>query len=246
MNKSECELFLEKLLDTEDPDRAAALLNDPHASGCSDCLEQVKQFAQLLKTVSGVPLVAPPVSIRQHFYQALHQEMGVAKPPATIRRISFGWVAAACLLLVAGAATVYQFMGRNVSRVETGTSARVAIEPVLPVISVAERVNGISTATEEQPEDPKLVATLLNILERDKNPHVRMAAFYGLTKYKAMNEVHNRLVSVLQSEQDPMMQVLLINFLTETKEPRALDAVRAIITNKKTRKEVKTLALSKI
>lgn len=243
MNKNECELFLEKLLDAEEPDQAARLLNDPHALHCVDCLEQAKQHVQLLKKMAHVPFVAPPASIQQHFYHALHQEMGTAKPPVIVRRISFGWVAAACLLLIAGATATYVFMNRNVPQVYTTTPVDVDTPPV---ISVSARVNGISMAADEQSEDPKLVATLLNILERDKNPHVRMAAFYGLAKYKAMQEVHNRLVSVLQVEQDPMMQVLLINLLTETREPRALDAIREIITNQKTRKEVKTLALSKM
>jgi hypothetical protein len=244
MNKSECELFLQKLLDAEQPDEAAALLNDLHVSGCGDCLEQARQHVQLLKTMDRAVFVVPPVSVRQHFYHALHQEMGTAKSPVIVRKISFGWIAAACLLLIAGAGGMYTFMNKNVPQVYT--TPPVIIEPQARVISVSERVNGISLAAEEQPEDPKLVATLLNILERDKNPHVRMAAFYGLAKYKAMPEVRNRFISVLESEQDPMMQVLLINILTEIREPRGLDAVRSVITNKKTRKEVKTLALSKI
>jgi hypothetical protein len=244
MNKNECELFLEKLLDAEAPDQAAALLGDPHASRCSGCYEQAKQNFQLLKTIDEVSFVAPPVSIQQHFYQALHQEMDIVKQAVPVRRMSFKWIAAACLLLVAGAATVYELSKRKVPQVIV--SAPVVADPSSSGVSVPARVNGISMATDGRAEDPKLVATLVNILERDKNPHVRMAAFYGLTKYKGVPEVHNRLVTILQSEQDPMMQVLLINFLTETKEPHALDAVRSVIINKKTRKEVKALALSKI
>jgi hypothetical protein len=244
MNKHACELFLEKLMDAEELGQAKVLLKDPHASHCSECFEQATQTVRLWEAMGKAPVVAPPSSVRQHFYHTLHQEMRGGKPVAVVRKFSFRWMAAASVLLIAGTIACYLLINKKQPEL---SATPTTTEPVNDaVVSVSQRVNGISTAADEQPGDPKLVKTLLNILERDKNPHVRMAAFYGLAKYKAVPEVHSRLVAVLESEQDPMMQVLLINLLTETREPRALDAVRAVITNQKTRKEVKTLALSKI
>ena len=69
-----------------------------------------------------------------------------------------------------------------------------------------------------------------------------MAAAYALSKFADRRAVSDSLVKSLSLQNDPILQVTLINILVERKEKSALRPIQEIIANKKTLKEVRAVA----
>jgi hypothetical protein len=69
-----------------------------------------------------------------------------------------------------------------------------------------------------------------------------MAAAYALAKFSDQRQVCDSLVKSLSLQDDPILQVTLINILVERKEKSALKPIQQIINSDKTLHEVKVVA----
>ena len=90
--------------------------------------------------------------------------------------------------------------------------------------------------------DDKVIDVLIKTLNTDKNVNVRMAAAYALSKFADQRAVCDSLVKSLSNQNDPILQVTLINILAERKVKSALRPIQEIIANKSTLKEVRAVA----
>ena len=108
--------------------------------------------------------------------------------------------------------------------------------------SASQRIKAVSYAEEMTNPDQQVIDVLMNTLNHDKNPNVRLAALYSLERFADRRSVRDSLVSSLATQTEPIIQVVLINLLAEKRETRAIAPIRNIITNKKTLKEVKDAA----
>jgi hypothetical protein len=69
-----------------------------------------------------------------------------------------------------------------------------------------------------------------------------MSAAYALSNFAGVKSVSDSLVNSLSHQTDPVLQVTLINILAERKEKNALPAIRKIISDEQTLKEVRAVA----
>ena len=108
--------------------------------------------------------------------------------------------------------------------------------------SASARIKAVSYVDEMANPDGKVINTLVNTLNTDKNVNVRLAALYSLAKFTDNRMVRDSLVNALGKQTEPVVQVVLINFLTEKKEKKAIAPIRGILTDKNTLREVKEVA----
>lgn len=108
--------------------------------------------------------------------------------------------------------------------------------------SASERIKAVSYADQMSSPDQNVIDALFNSLNNDKNVNVRLAALYSLSRFADRHFVRDSLVSSLRIQSEPIIQVVLINLLTEKREKNAIGPIRDIMTNKKTLKEVKDAA----
>jgi hypothetical protein len=108
--------------------------------------------------------------------------------------------------------------------------------------SASQRLMAVSYVEGMANPDQKVISVLLNTLNRDKSVNVRLAALYSLERFADNTWVRDSLVNSLSIQTDPIVQVVLINLLTEKRERRAIVPIQKIITNKSTIKEVKDAA----
>jgi hypothetical protein len=108
--------------------------------------------------------------------------------------------------------------------------------------SASQRIKAVSYAEDMASPDQQVIDALFNSLNNDKNVNVRLAALYSLTRFADRHSVRDSLVSSLSRQNEPIIQVVLINLLTEKREKKAIEPMKEIMTNKKSLKEVKDAA----
>jgi patatin-like phospholipase/acyl hydrolase len=108
--------------------------------------------------------------------------------------------------------------------------------------SSSDRIQAVSYVADLDTPDDNVIEVLVKTLNHDKNVNVRMAAAYALSKFAGQRAVCDSLVRSLETQNDPIVQVTLINILMERKEKGALIPIQKIIANKSTLKEVRAVA----
>jgi hypothetical protein len=178
-------------------------------------------------------------------------------PRPTGKLLSLLWnpatrqMAAACFLLVAGIA-IGREIGTNRDGVSPGQISVLQDEvkdmkqtlmfSLLKEESASERIRGVNYAEEMPHPNQQVIGALISTLNHDKNVNVRLASLYSLSKFSDNATVRDSLVSSLNRQTEPIIQIVMINILTENKEVKAIKPIQDILTNHNTLPEVKNIA----
>lgn len=240
-----CEEAIAALIDAKENDYPAPASATEHLAKCEDCNKSIQEIEQLFSMIETEPSLTPPASIRLSFEKALTEEMNASKPVHPVKKTSIRFLAAACVILMVGVGIGMLIMNKKQDDIiHPAVATNVPARELAP--SPSEKIDMINTSIKTSGDEDSLLSTLTGIVLNDKNPNVRMAALYALSKYTADEQVHHSLVAALKKESEPVIQVLLINMLTENKNNGAADEIRNLIGNKNTRKEVKMVAEQKL
>jgi hypothetical protein len=110
--------------------------------------------------------------------------------------------------------------------------------------SAIGRLQGVSWSHQlERPSD-QVLSTLLDTLRHDPNFNVRLASIDALRAFAAEEGVRTGLVDALGSKgtTSPMVQIALIDALTDLRERRSVDALRALAEDQKQNEAVRQRA----
>ncbi|MDP4223620.1 MAG: HEAT repeat domain-containing protein [Bacteroidota bacterium] len=252
-------LMIEYLDNKLDKDQISAI--EKHLETCESCLDSLKETQQLLQLMSRDTAAQPDESLRINFYHMLHSEIRKEKENrgSMAGIITVRWyekniyrIAAGIALLIAGT-----FLGmllyhgifnsgqtKELSqlRSEVITLKKTAMFTMLKDESSSNRIQAVDYANGISSPDKNIIDALVKTLNNDKNVNVRMAAAYALAKFGNEQSVRDSLVVSLSLQNDPILQVTLINILVELREKGALKPIEQIISNDKTMKEVKSVA----
>jgi hypothetical protein len=108
--------------------------------------------------------------------------------------------------------------------------------------SASQRLRAVSYTEGISNPDQTIINALAMTLNHDKNANVRLAALYALARYSDNAAVRDSLVRSLNIQTEPIVQIVLINLLTEMKETKAIKPLRDIISNEKNLKDVRSMA----
>jgi hypothetical protein len=108
--------------------------------------------------------------------------------------------------------------------------------------SATERIKAVSYADDIKDPDSRIINALLTTMNEDKNVNVRLAALTSVAKYADTRSVSDSLIASLKRQTEPIMQIALINILTEKKEIKAVGPIRDILMDKNTLQPVKDIA----
>jgi anti-sigma factor RsiW len=87
--------------------------------------------------------------------------------------------------------------------------------------SASERLQGVSWSGNQAHLDPQVQAVLLRTLRYDNSVDVRLAALDALSRHAGQPLIRQGVVDALQEQQSPLVQVALIDQLTEWRDPDA-------------------------
>jgi hypothetical protein len=112
--------------------------------------------------------------------------------------------------------------------------------------SPASRINAVSGAVALKNTGNDVVDALVTTLNNDPSANVRLAALDGLARFYREDYVRKKLVASLKKQQDPLVQIALIELLTRMKESGILSELDKLVNDDKTLQAVKDCAYSGI
>ena len=112
--------------------------------------------------------------------------------------------------------------------------------------SAATRISAVASVSRLKNKDNDVIDALVHILDNDPNTNVRLAALDGLTRFYKETYVRKKLVTSLKKQQDPLVQINLIDLLTRMRESAILSELEKMINDENTDKAVKDVAYSGI
>jgi hypothetical protein len=234
---------------------------EKHLETCEKCFDDVRESQQVLNTLSREAMSKPDDSLRINFYHMLHNQIMNGKQGKSISspKPSIPWyymgryrVAAGIALLLCGTfAGLFIHAGLNNSHTsdklkllqsEVYLLKRSTMFTMLKEESSSDRIQAVSFADEIDNPDENIISALVTTLNNDKNVNVRMAAAYALSRFASQRNVCDSLVRSLSIQNDPILQITLINILAERREKSVVTPLQHIISDKNTLKEVRDAA----
>lgn len=91
--------------------------------------------------------------------------------------------------------------------------------------SASDRLQAIAFSAEINNPDTVVLAALISTLDTDPNFNVRLASAEALTRFGNNRSVRLALVNSLLKQQDPVLQIELIELLTRLRERQAIPAL---------------------
>jgi len=112
--------------------------------------------------------------------------------------------------------------------------------------SSATRITAASEALRLKNTGNDIVDALAATLNNDPNANVRLAALDGLARFYQETYVRQKLIASLKNQQDPVVQITMINLLIRMRESGILSELERIVNDQNTQKAVKDCAYSGI
>jgi len=253
------------LIDYIDGQLAPAIRDkvEEHIKGCLDCREEIAQFRKLFEEMASTRLEQPSPALKENFNIMLQSELNISAtmemlksrqdPKIVPMRTRAGWlqIAAAIVLIALGVFAGMQLKNKPVVnnnaemadlKKEMQEMKEAMLLNLLNEESASDRIRAVSYAEELSNPDPKIINALINTLNSDKNLNVRLAAINSIAKFSGNPLVVDSLIASLGKQTEPLLQIVLINILTEQKQRKAIEPIRAIISDEKTLPPVKEIA----
>jgi len=255
MNCNDFEMWMMDYLDnTLDEQKRSEI--EKHLAVCNSCLDELKECQKLLQLSAGAEMQQPGENLQKNFNRMLGREIRLAD---TAHNRIAAWYQNRAFLAAAGIALLicgtfigmliapYTLNGNNMAKLAELQSRveEMQKENMLKMLSnesTSYRLMGLSYADDIAKPDKTVISALLNMLNNDSNVNVRLAAAYSLSKFTAERMVCDSLVASLPKQNEPIIQVTLINILTEIREKSALRPIKQLIDDSRTMKEVRDIA----
>lgn len=216
-----------------------------HLDTCPDCRQEAERLSVTWRGVESVPCAPPDAArMQQRFLAELDAfQLGADQARAqllqhTPRRsglAAMAWPTAVAASLVLGV-----FLGRARPAPKTDNPELTALRhelhatqemvslALLNQSSAAERLRGVSWSERLNDPGADVVTALIDALAHDQNVNVRLAAIDALARWADRPDVRQGAVAALADRSSPMVQIALIDWLVQMKEPTSRDVLRAL------------------
>jgi anti-sigma factor RsiW len=218
--------------------------------------EASKLYEQLLKIIQEmerVQDVKPSQSLQQNFEKMLAEEMQQAKgsqfffQPLALR------IAAGVVFVLLGIGigfwlnSSYQ-QKREIARLrhEMDSTKQAMLGLLTNQQSASQRMVGATVAYQLVKADDEIVNALVKALNEDPNTNVRLAALEALGKFKHEVSVRKVLIESLAKQNDPVVQISLIQMMVDMKEKSIIGELEKLTQQKEILKAVKDEAYTGI
>lgn len=235
-----------------------------HISACAACREEIENLTAVWAKLGVLPEEQPSGELRHRFYAMLEAgktEIAAAQGQPARAHLFSGWrewfsfrrptfaATFSTFLLLLGVGTGWLISGSE------GKSARLSslqreVQDMRQTVAISllsqpaasQRLQGISYTAAVQNPNAKTLTALVNTLNTDPNPNVRLAAVEALYLFRNQPGVRDSLVNALAVQDSALVQIALIDLLVEIREQRASEALKALIQTEKLNPDVKKLA----
>lgn len=231
-----------------------------HLAQCPDCQRDYAALSEMASALDTLPTPAPTERMRKNFFALLEAEKrslnsaaAAAHPgPVPRRRPAYAWWLGAPAL-AAALLTIGFLAGTRYAPPAVEKTAPVADATQVELRQLREQVNKmgqlvgysllqqqspandrlrevLASANVSQPND-KTLDDLIAALAFDPSANVRLRALEALSPHAASTRVRAGVLAALPREQNPLIQLELIDFIAETHDRSAAPALETLAQN---------------
>ncbi len=242
----------------EEEDRAALEL---HLASCAGCRAEADSLARVWHGLARVPQDHPSRDLRRRFYDKLEayqfglEESNAARRGFGVRESLKTWwskpalqVGVSLAMLAIGFFVGYHVDDRRENtqlsqlRSEVGNMRQLVTLSLLQQQNATDRLRGVTWAYHVEESDTQVLAALLHTINHDPNINVRLAAVDAMRTFADSPVARRGLVQAIGKQDSPMVQIALIDMLTELKDSEAAAALEALAGDSQANPEVRERA----
>lgn len=248
--------------DLNEQDRKAL---ECHLSQCSTCDQMVLEMRSNWQKVQAMPEQDPGPELRSKFYTMLAEEKAKGSRSFSIRKklndflnlfwpkepvkqlgFTFAIVIIALLLNNTFRTQIHSNGELAVLKEELQVTRQTVSTVLLERDAATDRLQGIQFTKQISDPNDALLDKLLDHLNHDPNLNVRLAAVDALYIFGNHLVVQNKLSASLQNQRSPLVQIALIDLLSDLRIKRANEALKSLIENKSVEIEVRNHAQDRL
>lgn len=227
---------------------------EEHMNSCPDCRDEFESSSEMWNSLDNLSEPAPSENMRNNFYAMLEEQQLKSNKPSLINRLTQFFsslfntrqLALSALTLLIGISAGYIM---NTSSKES-TELRTQVDELKQQVSLSllknratsDRLQGIVLTSTVKNPDTNTLQTLLDTLNNDPSSNVRLSAVDALYLFRDNEMVKDGLVKSLEKQSSPMVQMALIELISEIKEKKALKALKKLLGEKSVNPQVKKQA----
>jgi hypothetical protein len=220
----------------------------------ADLYREYEQLKEVLHTMDHSQKLEPGSELKLSFEKFLQEEIKQSKKTRIVffQPAFYRVAAAVTILLVAG--TIGYLVNEQQKREAELATLREEMRQTRELIlykldnelSASQRMQGVNVALSVDKADDTIVNALVKTMNEDPNTNVRLAAFEALSKFHEEPKVKKALIKSLSTQNDPVVQIALIQLLVRMKEKAVIKDLQKIVDDEKSINAVKDEAHSGI
>lgn len=197
------------------------------------------RLSNIEKLMQSTVELSPGTSLRRDFDTMLEAEIKELEETKVVPINSNKWmmrIAASVALLILGA-VIGVLVSRNVQnerelaalRSEMELTKQLVISSLQDQTSASSRLKGVNTSMVMETTDDEIVDALIKAMNTDENTNVRLAAVSALARFADEAPVRKALLDALETQDDPVVAINLINLMVQLKEERAVESLKNLL-----------------
>jgi predicted anti-sigma-YlaC factor YlaD len=226
-----------------------------HLASCPDCQREYAALAQTLAAVDRLPNATPAPRVRANFYAMLEEEKNSAESirAAVVRRRHnarlnlWRWILApvgAVAIALAGFHFGTRYGTPAPAAADADTKREIAemrrkLESIDQLVgisllqqrSTSERLQTVLATLDQKNPDQKILSNLIGALALDPSVNVRLSALDALYPHSNQQLVRAGVLASLPREQNPLVQVAIIDFLVAARDRNATPELEKLAHN---------------
>lgn len=219
-----------------------------HLESCEACRALHAELSSFLNYLDTFPQPEPPKGMKEEF-MALASDLKIPQERKTLV-IPMWMKVAAMLVLVFGTYWVGHRVGAGKAEMATRQLSNELLEQKQEVMLASlkdytgpQKIEAVYNISQSGNASDELINALVYTMNSDKNVNVRLAAISALSEMMDKNErVKTELIKSLRVQENSLLQISLIQVLTESGVKEARDEIQSITNNEKTDESVKAFA----
>ncbi|HVW87414.1 MAG TPA: HEAT repeat domain-containing protein [Bryobacteraceae bacterium] len=223
-------------------DLAAESKLKQHVAGCPECSAEMTQLGAVWERLADLPAPEPSHALTVRWQSTLESLSHTRRQNSWKFSLAALWperpvwqatIAAACLVVGLAVGS----LGRR-NEADHGEIARLRDEvantkqmvalSLLQQQSATERLRGVDYTARMPAMEPGVISALIQAVNHDPNVNVRLAAVDALGRVSGDARVRQSLAQSLTSQESPMMQAALIDYVVDARDRHALDALKEL------------------
>ncbi len=252
MDKKKLESMLIDYIDGKLTEADKAIVEQELAQN-TEANQLYEQLREVMSTMEKSEKLEPGARLRVSFDNLLREEIAKQKSSRTISLFqpTVYRMAAGLVLVMAGIGIGY-WINKNQQREDELLALKKEVQATKQLMlvmmdnqqSASQRMQGVNVALRIDKADDEVVKALSKMMNEDPNTNVRLAALDALSKFREEPQVRKELIQALSIQEDPVVQIALIQLMVRMKEKGATKDLERIIDDDETMKAVKDEAYS--